>query len=82
MEDDSIDVLTRSKNGVISGTLTGFANYYGLKRGRLQLVFLILGLFGVGFIFYFMLWISIPPYSQRKILLAEKLRKQQAQGEE
>lgn len=42
-------VLTRSKNGVISGTLGGIAEYFGLRRGRLQFVFIVLAFMGEGF---------------------------------
>lgn len=68
-------VLTRAKHGVISGTLTGFAKHFGISRGRLQFVFCILGLFGIGIIFYLILWASIPSYAQRDYLLAEQERK-------
>jgi len=67
-----VSVLTKSKEGVVSGTLTGIAAHFGLRTGRLQLVFLILAFMGIGFIFYFVLWLSIPNYSQRAELLARK----------
>ena len=62
-------VLTKSKHGIVSGTLSGLAKHFGIRRGRLQFVFLILGFMGIGFVFYFVLWISIPNYSQRAELL-------------
>ena len=62
-------VLTRSKNGTISGTLGGIAEYFGLRRGRLQFVFIVLAFMGGGFLLYFILWVSIPSYSQRAKLL-------------
>ncbi len=62
-------VLTRTKHGIISGTLAGFAEYYGLRKSRLRLVFFILAFTGVGVLFYFLLWISIPSYSQRETFL-------------
>lgn len=67
----SKSVLTRSNKGLISGTLTGLAEHFGLRKRRLQLVFLLLALAGVGFIFYFVLWASIPSYQQRALLLAK-----------
>ena len=64
-------VLTRSKHGLITGTLRGFADYYDLNLTKLQFVFVIFALFGIGFVIYFVLWISIPSYSQRELLLAD-----------
>jgi len=64
-------VLTRAKHGVISGTLAGIAEHFGLRRGKLQFVFIILGVFGIGFLLYFILWLCIPSYSQRALLLAK-----------
>lgn len=64
-------VLTRSKHGLITGTLRGFADYYDLNLTKLQFVFVISALFGIGFVIYFVLWISIPSYSQRELLLAD-----------
>ncbi|WP_085297509.1 PspC domain-containing protein [Cognaticolwellia mytili] len=58
-------VLTKNKHGIVSGTLSGLAEHFGISKGRLRFVFFILGFMGIGFIFYFVLWISIPNYSQR-----------------
>ena len=69
--DNNEQVLTRTKHGIVSGTLGGIAEYFGIRKGRLRFVFLILGFFGIGFIFYFILWLSIPSYAQRISLLAE-----------
>lgn len=33
-------VLTRSKHGMITGTLRGFADYYDIELNRLQLLFI------------------------------------------
>ena len=62
-------VLTRSKHGLVSGTLRGMANYYHLNLNGLQLVFLIAALFGFGLVIYLVLWMSIPAYSKRQTLL-------------
>lgn len=62
-------VLTKSKHGLVSGTLRGLADYYSLNLNGLQFVFLIAAFFGVGFVLYFVLWISIPSFSQRETLL-------------
>jgi len=62
-------VLSKSKHGVVSGTLSGLAEHFGISRARLRFVFAVLGCMGIGFIFYFVLWISIPNYSQRAELL-------------
>jgi len=62
-------VLSKKKHGVISGTLSGLAEHFGISKGRLRFVFLILGFMGIGIIFYFVLWLSIPNYSQRAELL-------------
>lgn len=70
-------VLTRSKHGLVTGTLRGFADYYGLSLTKLQLVFLIAACFGVGLVAYFALWLSIPGYSQRARLLQELEAEQQ-----
>lgn len=64
-------VLTRSKHGLVSGTLRGMANYYHLNLNGLQLVFLIAAIFGFGFVIYLVLWMSIPAYSKREKLLRE-----------
>jgi len=64
-------VLTRSKHGIISGTLSGLAKHFGISKSRLRFVFLLLAFIGIGFIFYFVLWISIPSYAQRELLLAK-----------
>ena len=61
----SSKVLTRTKHGIISGTLGGLAEHFGFRKTRLRLLFVILALFGIGFIMYFVLWVSIPSYSQR-----------------
>lgn len=66
-------VLTRAKHGVISGTLAGFADYYNLNCSGLRFVFFILLFCGFGFIMYLVLWMSIPRYSAREKLLAEKV---------
>ncbi|NQZ22968.1 MAG: PspC domain-containing protein [Colwellia sp.] len=65
-------VLSKNKHGVVSGTLSGLAEHFGISRGRLRFVFIILGFMGIGFIFYFVLWISIPNYSQRAELLEKQ----------
>jgi len=70
-------VLTKSKHGLVSGTLRGLADYYNLNLNGLQFVFLIAGFFGVGVILYFVLWISIPNYSQREVLLNDLHSKQE-----
>jgi len=70
-----IKVLTKSQHGLISGTLRGLADYYGLKLNRLQLVFIISAFFGVGFVFYFILWVSLPSYTQRETLIKAKQAK-------
>ncbi|WP_157813541.1 PspC domain-containing protein [Pseudoalteromonas spongiae] len=64
-------VLTRAKHGSVTGTLRGLADYYCLNLNGLQFVFLIAALFGVGFLIYFALWLSIPSYSQRAVFLQE-----------
>ncbi|WP_350226569.1 PspC domain-containing protein [Thalassotalea piscium] len=69
-------VLTRSKHGLVSGTLRGLAQYYNLNLNGLQFVFLIMAFFGVGIILYFVLWISIPSYSKRDFLLTELANKE------
>ncbi|WP_372870864.1 PspC domain-containing protein [Shewanella sp.] len=73
----NIKVLTKSKHGLVSGTLRGLADYYGLNLNGLQFVFLIAAFFGVGLVLYFVLWISIPSYSQRAILLNDLQSKQE-----
>lgn len=70
-------VLTRSKHGLLTGSLRGLADYYGLNLNKLQLVFVVLGVFGIGFVFYFVLWVSLPSYSQRAYLLQEMRERQQ-----
>lgn len=75
-----IDVLTKSKHGLVSGTLRGMASYYHLNLNGLQLVFLIAAFFGIGFVFYAVLWLSIPGYTRREALL-QKARAQQLAGE-
>lgn len=65
-------VLSKNKYGIVSGTLSGLAEHFGISRGRLRFVFIILGFMGIGFIFYFVLWISIPNYSQRAELLEKQ----------
>jgi len=77
MMDKEQSVLTRSKHGLLTGTLRGLANYYGLSLNKLQLVFVILGFMGIGFVFYFVLWVSVPSYSQRAYLLQELRAKQE-----
>jgi phage shock protein PspC (stress-responsive transcriptional regulator) len=64
-------VLTKSKHGLVSGTLRGFANYYDLNLNGLQFVFVIAAFFGIGFVAYFMLWLSIPNYKHREVLLTD-----------
>ncbi len=71
---EEVKVLTRSKHGLISGTLSGIAEYLGISKGRLQFVFVILGLMGIGVLFYLVLWVSIPRYGLRETLLAKKNR--------
>jgi phage shock protein PspC (stress-responsive transcriptional regulator) len=66
--------LSKNKHGVVSGTLSGLAEHFGISKARLRFVFLILGLMGIGIIFYFVLWISIPNYSQRAELLEKQSR--------
>lgn len=73
----NIKVLTKSKHGLISGTLRGLADYYSLNLNGLQFVFLIAAFFGVGLVLYFVLWISIPSYSHRDVLLKELQSKQE-----
>lgn len=74
-----IKVLTRSKNGTLTGTLSGFAAYYNLNLGGLQFVFVIAALMsGFGIVLYLVLWMSIPPYANRAMLLQRK--KQQAKN--
>jgi phage shock protein PspC (stress-responsive transcriptional regulator) len=68
-------VLTRSNKGLITGTLTGLAEHFGLNKSKLQLVFVILAFMGVGFMVYFILWISIPSYNQRADLLEDLINK-------
>jgi phage shock protein PspC (stress-responsive transcriptional regulator) len=70
-------VLTKSKHGLFSGTLRGLADYYSLNLNGLQFVFLIAAFFGIGLVLYFVLWISIPNYSQRKALLNNLQSKQE-----
>lgn len=65
-------VLTRTKHGVLSGTLAGFAEHFEISKSKLRFVFLVLGLFGIGLVFYFVLWLCIPSYNQRALLLAEQ----------
>jgi phage shock protein PspC (stress-responsive transcriptional regulator) len=65
-------VLSKCKHGVVSGTLSGLAEHFGISKARLRFVFLILGFMGIGFIFYFVLWLSIPNYSQRAELLEKQ----------
>ena len=67
--DSNNKVLTRAEHGFISGTLRGLADYYGLNLNGLQFVFLIAGFFGIGLLIYALLWVSLPSYSQREILL-------------
>lgn len=70
-------VLTRAKHGVVSGTLAGFAEYYNLNLAGLRFVFLVTLLFGgLGLIFYIVLRLSIPAYSERERLIAEKIARQ------
>jgi len=78
--ESNIRVLTRSKHGLVTGTLRGFAKYYHLNLNRLQFVFLVLALFGVGFFLYFVLWMSVPSYSKRKILIKAQEAKHQEQA--
>ena len=70
-------VLTKSKHGLVSGTLRGLADYYSLNLNGLQFVFLIAAFFGFGLVLYFVLWISIPNYYQRKALLNNLQSKQE-----
>ena len=56
------------------------ASYYHLNLNGLQLVFLIAAFFGIGFVFYAVLWLSIPSYTRREALL-QKARAQQLAGE-
>ncbi len=72
-----IKVLTKSKHGLVSGTLRGLADYYSLNLNGLQFVFLIAAFFGVGLVLYFVLWISIPSYSQREALLNDLQSRQE-----
>ncbi len=74
--DSSLKVLTRAKHGLISGSLSGLADYYGLSRGKLQFLFLLFFFFGFGVVLYIILWVSIPSYEQRETLLAAKAQKQ------
>ena len=76
MQSDS-KVLTKSKHGLVSGTLRGLADYYSLNLNGLQLVFIIAVFFGIGLVLYFVLWISIPSYSQKEALLNELQSKQE-----
>lgn len=69
--ESNIKVLTRSKHGLVSGTLRGLADYYSFNLNGLQFVFLIAAFFGIGFVLYFVLWVSIPSYSKRAGLLNE-----------
>ncbi|WP_448569707.1 PspC domain-containing protein [Thalassotalea ganghwensis] len=64
-------VLTRSKDGIVTGTLSGIAEHFGIRKNRLQFVFLILAFMGIGFFIYFILWICIPSYEQRAAFLAD-----------
>ncbi len=72
----NIKVLTRSNKGLITGTLTGLAEHFGLNKSKLQLVFVILAFMGVGFMVYFILWISIPSYDQRDGLTQDLINKE------
>ncbi|GHF98036.1 PspC domain-containing protein [Thalassotalea marina] len=65
-------VLTKSKHGLVTGTLRGMADYYNLNLAGLQFVFLIAAFFGVGIILYVVLCISIPSYKDRAALLKER----------
>ncbi len=66
------EVLSKNKHGVVSGTLSGLADHFCISKGRLRFAFLILGFMGIGCIFYFVLWLSIPNYSQRAELLEKQ----------
>lgn len=65
-------VLTRARDGMITGTLKGLADYYGLKLDALRLFFTITAFFGIGVVAYFVLWVCLPSYSQRNILISSK----------
>lgn len=73
----NIKVLTKSKQGLVSGTLSGLADYYSLNQHGLQFVFFIAAFFGIGLVLYFVLWISIPNYSQRAALIDDLHRRQE-----
>jgi phage shock protein PspC (stress-responsive transcriptional regulator) len=71
-------VLTRAKNGVFTGTLAGFADYYNLNLSGLRFVFIVLFLCGfMGLVLYIVLRLSLPAFEERAHLLAELQAKQE-----
>ena len=46
---------------ILGGVCAGLATYFGINRGLIRILWLLLSLFmGIGFILYIILWVAIP----------------------
>lgn len=55
------DKLTRPRRGrIIAGVCAGIADHYGWSRGKVRLLFILLGTFGPGEVAYIVLWLMMP----------------------
>ena len=52
--------LKRSSDKFIAGVCAGVADYFGLDKTLVRILFLVFGLFGAGELAYIILWIIMP----------------------
>ncbi|MEI6822906.1 MAG: PspC domain-containing protein [Bacteroidota bacterium] len=48
------------QEGVISGVAAGIAEYFVIDPVIVRIVFVLLGMSGIGFLLYFIFWIMMP----------------------
>jgi phage shock protein PspC (stress-responsive transcriptional regulator) len=69
-------MLTRGETGVIAGVCSGIADYYGLRKNGLRLVFLITSFFlGIPILAYIILWLVLPNYPISQAMARQLRRK-------
>ena len=52
--------LKRSSDKIIAGVCAGVADYFGLDKTLVRILFVVFGLFGAGELAYIILWIIMP----------------------
>lgn len=59
--------LYRSNDRMLGGVAAGLAEFFGLDPTIVRLVWAVAVLFGVGFLFYLVCWIIIPPAPYKRL---------------